>query len=190
MENSVINKQHIHEFTENGIEYKLVIDYGLNRCGGQEAYFSMTSDLFENRLGYWRLISCGCQHDLVRQHVPELAHLIKWHLCSVERGPMHYEANGLFWWERSLMKEQVPMYRGDNCAIGAQAFEHFKTTVVYGVTKKDTIFMDTDWDKSNITKEDLCSWMRKRHSDVMKAFRKDMRKHGLLKPIKKTCSKG
>jgi hypothetical protein len=39
--------------------------------------------------------SCGCQHDLVVQHFPELAPLIKWHLSSTD-GPMHYVANTIY----------------------------------------------------------------------------------------------
>jgi hypothetical protein len=41
------------------------------------------------------MTSCGCQHDLVVQHFPELAPLIKWHLTSTD-GPMHYIANTIY----------------------------------------------------------------------------------------------
>lgn len=38
------------------------------------------------------LSACGCLHDDIEKHFPELAPLIKWHLCSTD-GPMHYIAN-------------------------------------------------------------------------------------------------
>lgn len=38
----------------------------------------------------WQAV--GCLHDDIAEVFPELAHLIKWHLCSTE-GPMHYIAN-------------------------------------------------------------------------------------------------
>ncbi len=41
------------------------------------------------------LSGCGCQHELVREFFPELAHLLKWHLSSTD-GPMHYVANTVY----------------------------------------------------------------------------------------------
>ena len=34
--------------------------------------------------------SCGCLHDDIAKHIPELAPYIKWHLVSSD-GPMHYK---------------------------------------------------------------------------------------------------
>jgi hypothetical protein len=42
-----------------------------------------------------RMSSCGCQHDIISKHFPQLAPLLKWHLCSSD-GPMHYIANTLY----------------------------------------------------------------------------------------------
>lgn len=39
--------------------------------------------------------SIGCHHDAIAKRFPELAHLIKWHLCSTVE-PMHYVANACF----------------------------------------------------------------------------------------------
>lgn len=39
--------------------------------------------------------ACGCLHDDIAQVFPELAHLIKWHLCATD-GPMHYLANTVY----------------------------------------------------------------------------------------------
>jgi hypothetical protein len=41
------------------------------------------------------LSSCGCLHNEIKKHFPELKHLIKWHLVSSD-GPMHYLANTLY----------------------------------------------------------------------------------------------
>ena len=57
--------------------------------GNAEPYFGLTTDVY-TRGG--RLESGGCQHDLIREHFPELAYLIKWHLCGPS-GPLHYIAN-------------------------------------------------------------------------------------------------
>jgi hypothetical protein len=37
----------------------------------------------------------GCIHDELTKYFPELAHLIKWHLCSTD-GPMHYVSNTMY----------------------------------------------------------------------------------------------
>lgn len=59
---------------------------------------------------------CGCIHEEIAAAFPELAHLIKWHLTSVD-GPMHYIANTLYhagdrdhWGLRK--GEQKPLLRG------------------------------------------------------------------------------
>lgn len=39
--------------------------------------------------------TCGCIHDDIAKHIPELAPYIKWHLVSSD-GPMHYIANSMY----------------------------------------------------------------------------------------------
>lgn len=57
-----------------------------DQCGNGHNTFSITAT------GQGR---CGCLHDEIAEKLPELAHLIKWHLCSSD-GPMHYIANTLY----------------------------------------------------------------------------------------------
>ena len=40
--------------------------------------------------------ACGCLHEEIEKHIPELAKYLKWQLCSTD-GPMHYIANTLYW---------------------------------------------------------------------------------------------
>ena len=62
-----------------------------DECGNGHNTFSITGEHYTNG----RMDSCGCLHDLIARHFPDLAPLIKWHLCSTE-GPMHYIANTVF----------------------------------------------------------------------------------------------
>lgn len=64
---------------------------------GQGPYFSMTFDEYEARGGRWRWCSGGAGVEQYREHFPEVRKYAKWHLVSVERGPMHYIANALYW---------------------------------------------------------------------------------------------
>lgn len=111
-------------FTEGErAHYRMRVTYGVGQgfVTRQAAYFSITAKIEEKR-GGWREHSCGMLHEEIRAHFPELAPLIKWHLFAPAQGPMHYTANGLYWWEHAM-------------AIPAQellAREHFKGTIVFG----------------------------------------------------------
>ncbi len=62
-------------------------------CRNGHNSFSITGEVnsFDRRLRD-RTVCCGCIHDEIAEHFPELAPLIKWHLVSSD-GPLHYVAN-------------------------------------------------------------------------------------------------
>lgn len=62
-------------------------------CRNGHNSFSITGEInsFDHRLRD-RTVCCGCIHDEIAEHFPELAPLIKWHLVSSD-GPLHYVAN-------------------------------------------------------------------------------------------------
>jgi len=62
-----------------------------DQCGNGHNTFSITGDLYVE--GLWK--SGGCLHNEIAERFPELAPLIKWHLCSTD-GPMHYIANTVY----------------------------------------------------------------------------------------------
>jgi len=67
-----------------------------DECGNGHDTFAITAVKAE-RAGNtrWYDRCWGCQHDEVAKFFPDLAPLLKWHLCSTD-GPMHYVANSLF----------------------------------------------------------------------------------------------
>jgi hypothetical protein len=87
-----------------------------DECGNGHNTFAITMDVSE----HGRFVMGGCCHDEVREHFPELAHLIKWHLCSTD-GPMHYVANTVYHakgiskhqdkWYVYLHDEDIPIMR-------------------------------------------------------------------------------
>lgn len=54
----------------------------------------------------------GCLHEDIARVFPELAHLIKWHLCSTD-GPMHYVANTVY---LASDRDCRGFAKGDACA--------------------------------------------------------------------------
>lgn len=67
-------------------------------CGNGHNTFSITGEAYSTTTGRFtdsNLLFGGCCHDDIREHFPELAHLLRWHLCSTD-GPLHYVANTLY----------------------------------------------------------------------------------------------
>jgi len=70
---------------------------GLSFLRGNKApYLSVTAEVRNVR---GRVMSAGQQHDLVLRLWPDLEDLCAMHLWTVGEGPLHYEANALYWWE-------------------------------------------------------------------------------------------
>jgi hypothetical protein len=111
---SVLTKNQTKKFTKEftNSDGKLCIIVAKVRyddqCNNGHNSFAITGELFEpyRQQGEPRktcsdgsivwLNSCGCIHDDIAKHFPELAPYIKWHLTSSD-GPMHYIANTLYW---------------------------------------------------------------------------------------------
>lgn len=67
-----------------------------DECGNGHNSFAITGEIscstsFADRY----FVAGGCLHDEIAEHFPELAHLIKWHLCSTD-SPMHYVENTVY----------------------------------------------------------------------------------------------
>jgi len=78
-----------------------------DQCGNGHNTFAMTAEIYtqdrhpnEPKLTHkggkvvW-LFACGCQHEEIEKHFPDLRKYVKWHLCSSD-GPMHYVANTVY----------------------------------------------------------------------------------------------
>lgn len=79
-------------FKERGKEMRIVVKLRFDdECRNGHEDFSITATLYE----HMRDVAGGCLHDEIAKHFPELAHLIKWHLCGID-GPMHYVSNTVY----------------------------------------------------------------------------------------------
>lgn len=84
------------EYAENGRTYsiKATVRHD-DQCGNGHNSFSITGEIKEYFAGGWRDDRCGCIHEDIAKHFPQLATVIKWHLTSTD-GPMHYVANTVY----------------------------------------------------------------------------------------------
>jgi hypothetical protein len=86
----------VRQYMKGGRRYRITATVRFDdSCGNGHESFAITGDIDEKRGGKWHEYSCGCIHDEIARHFPELAQLIKWHLFDT-RGPMHYIANTLY----------------------------------------------------------------------------------------------
>ena len=100
---SVLTKKQVKTFkrayVEDGREYVLIAKVRYDdECGNGHNTFAITGEIWraKNRQPIGRdCESCGCIHDDIAKHLPELAPYIKWHLVSSD-GPMHYIANTVY----------------------------------------------------------------------------------------------
>lgn len=71
-----------------------------DECGNGHNSFAITGTLAtghrtcktDAKIPDRAIISCGCIHETIEKHCPELKQYLRWHLCSSD-GPMHYIGN-------------------------------------------------------------------------------------------------
>lgn len=117
----------------------------------QPAHFSVTG---ETRYpGARDIESGGCIHDLLLEFAKRgllnerdaiVPSLLRWHLFDVANGPMHYVANGVYWYKIYLRREgrlpkSVNIWDRDDRPEDAKALDHFKSTIVFGALDDDAI---------------------------------------------------
>lgn len=86
------SKQFTKSYTENKERYTITATVRYDdQCNNGHNTFSITGEIKGPR--GWEC--CGCIHEDIAKHFPELAPFIKWHLCSSD-GPLHYVANTVY----------------------------------------------------------------------------------------------
>jgi hypothetical protein len=113
---------------------------------------------------------CGCIHDRIEKHFPELRPLIPFHLFNTEDGPLFYEANALYWagHSKALLANE---------ANYPANWEHFKHTVGWGLgPSRDT----GDPAKRFTNKRWLVRWLRARKPELMERFKEAVESVGLM----------
>lgn len=89
-------RTYVRVYHENGTEFRLTATVRYDdQCGNGHNKFSVTGSIDRKSGSRWVEYSCGCIHEDIAKRLPELAPLIKWHLCSSD-GPLHYPANAIY----------------------------------------------------------------------------------------------
>lgn len=89
---------------------------------GQGPYFAITGNIRCSANG--RVLLGGSIHDEIAKAFPEFQKYIKWHLCNVNDGPMHYIANALY-------------FAGYTSYLDGMNLDNLKSTVAWGAVDSD-----------------------------------------------------
>lgn len=105
---TVLTKKQVKRFRAETPDSVIVAEVRYDdECGNGHNTFAITAEVYEPRVRrgepttkhsdgrtMW-LSACGCCHEEVAKHFPQLAPLLKWHLTSSD-GPMHYVGNTVY----------------------------------------------------------------------------------------------
>jgi hypothetical protein len=105
--------------------------------------------------------SCGCLHEDIAKHFPELEKYICWHLVS-DDSPMHYLANAKYWAGFCGYCDGKPK--------GPPNMDYLKITIVYGAIKEDYAV-----DVATLDSVQLQNWLLIRLPELQNEFAKAMK---------------
>lgn len=140
-----------------------------DECGNGHNSFAITGEISE---GGHR--SCGCIHGEIAKRFPQLAPLIKWHLCD-STGPMHYLANARYWAGGIPSCNKGGKWDSRSDGNTPPNAEHLKSTIVYGAVSSD---LATDPMKLNFYDGAFDAWLAARLPALLEAFRRDVESLG------------
>lgn len=100
-----------------------------DNCGNGHNSFGITGTVYSSRTSKSDRNTdiCGCIHEEIEKHFPELRHLIKWHLVSSD-GPMHYIANTMYHASdrdhNGLLKGEVQHIKNGRSGLSTWELQH------------------------------------------------------------------
>ncbi len=172
-----IEKTITKEYTEGGTSYRATARYGFEYIKGNSApHFHVVVDVYrKGRFCVWEEDSFGCQHDLVRDRFPEIAHLVRWHLFDTT-APMHYLANSVHWWEM-FTKESKWAQPEHTRSYDPNPLEAFKSTIAFGALPDDGLF---DLTPTHGRTQEVTEWLSARLPKLMETFRAEVEASGFV----------
>jgi hypothetical protein len=166
-------KKTTEAFSVNAKDYENTLvraEYGFSCIAGNSGpYFAVTAEEWycstEGKPRGREPLACGMLHDRILS-IPSLAKLLEralpFHLFDPDRGPMHYEANGLYWLEMYDGKHERRTYDPDPVAT-------FKSHVCFG-----SLAGDSDAEIESVLGSDKTTrvaWLAARLPRLREAFR-------------------
>lgn len=124
------------EITYDGRACVIRVDYGFDLTfaerNNQTPYYSVTGKIAVKTPHNARerqdpILACGQITEDIARYFPEIGATHRWHMASAESLPMHYVANGVYWWETALGIPRLKPRPYDS-----DPWKWFASTIVYG----------------------------------------------------------
>lgn len=164
------------EWTEDSQVYRTRVEFGFDEefaeKHNQAPYFSITTET-QRREGRRFVEDSFGRGNLDR--FPELQPLLKWHLCAVGTGPMHYVENGLYWWGKGA----TGGWNARERSYDPLPLDAFKSTVVYGALPEDAEF---DPQGPCLAQHEVRVWLKARLPRLLAAMDAEMVAHHVEVP--------
>lgn len=169
---------HVDSWTESDKygrkqQYIMVAKYGFDvdfaKRNIQKPYFSITAAIWRNG----REDSFGMLHDMIRDRFPELEYLLKWHLTDIDGIPMHYIADGTFWYDVFVDNKKYDSFRGN-------PLNAFFSTIVYRSVSTDSSMFNFISNYHNGDTELVKQWLNDRIPEMINSFERDMSRANLF----------
>lgn len=165
-------KTYTKYFVEDGQEYEITVTARYDdKCNNGHNTFALTAEIWatKNKRRTRRdCESCGCLHEDIAKHFPELAPFIKWHLVSSDI-PMHYATNTLYHFSD---KDHNGLRKGEKKQLregGKREIEFAKSSCVWGAAPDDSHYKF-----EQMSEKELEDYLKIRLPHVQMAFQKAM----------------
>lgn len=163
----------IAQWTEDGYDYKGVVEYGMHYLEGNSLpYFSITASTWRKKSNrkFWDEDSCGCLHELVAKRKKLLAPLISFHLSDQNGLPMHYLENGYYWYKKNLETFKSYVRLSDSEQI--PEVPKIELPIVLSETGKELDLPEKQKErfKESTQKQFITQWLKTREDDLKQEF--------------------
>lgn len=127
----------------------------------QEPHFTVTGELYLNKHAK-EPECCGQLHDIISKHFKHVDAVVRWHLCSMYKGPMHYVENALYW-------------AGFYTWSGTPNIDYLRNTIVCGALDNDEEELQEQL--ATLNPIEFKAWLESRLPALMKKFKTDIKQH-------------
>ncbi len=172
----------IDTWKEGSKTYKCIVQYGMHYIyGNSQPYFSITADTFRksSKGGRWEEDGGGCQHNLIKSKLPELAELIPYHLSGQDGLPLYYLENGYYWYKNDLdvFKDYVRISMDESIPTVPEI--ELPVILNDNGTELDITKEEKEKIREKFRKQFITDWLNSRQSKLKQEFNAVMERFGV-----------
>ena len=171
----------IPQWGEWCFDYEGTVQYGMHYIlGNSQPYFSITASILlkssKSDRDRWSAYAGGCQHNLIREKVPHLEPLIRFHLCDQDGLPMYYLENGYYWY-----KENIEIFKSYVRLSEDETIPEVPKIELPTALSESIVISEKEQKKiiETHSKKFITDWLRTRKERLKREFDETMAKFGI-----------